>query len=153
MGSRTHFHYQHSNAHSSLSSYFKLYPRTTYQVKTNRKQKAQKCSEFFVIWNCWVGICSSYGFYLHMRLLKPSNNFIQIVIMRWINQAFMLGTQSWVRLITLIYKFVSSYNKLDIPCRCLPIFCSLQLSPAAVNKKLVDMYAVYKITSKNDLNR
>ena len=101
MGSRTHFHYQHSNAHSSLSSYFKLYPRTTYQVKTNRKQKAQKCSEFFVIWNCWVGICSSYGFYLHMRLLKPSNNLIQIVLMRWINQAFMLGPQTWVRLITL----------------------------------------------------
>ena len=101
MGSWTHFYYQHSNAHSSLPSYLKLYPRTTYQVKTYRKRKAQKCSQFFVIWNCWVGICSSYGFYLHMRLLKPSNNLIQIVLMRWINQAFMLGPQTWVRLITL----------------------------------------------------
>ena len=36
-----------------------------------------------------------------MRLLKPSNNFIQIVLMRWINQAFMLRPQTWVRLITL----------------------------------------------------
>ena len=36
-----------------------------------------------------------------MRLLKPSNNFIQIVLMRWIIQAFMLGPQTWVRLIDL----------------------------------------------------
>ena len=46
-------------------------------------------------------MCSLYGFYLHMRLLKPSNKFMQIVLMRWINQAFMLGPRNWVRLITL----------------------------------------------------
>ena len=70
-------------------------------VKTYRKWKAQKFSQCFVIQNCWVGVCSSYGFYLHMRLLKPSNNFIQIVFMRWIIQAFMLGPKTWVRLIAL----------------------------------------------------
>ena len=70
-------------------------------IKTYLKRKGQKCSQFFLISNCWVGIYSSYGFYLHMRLLKPSNNFIQIVLMRWINHAFMLGPQTWVRLITL----------------------------------------------------
>ena len=72
-----------------------------FKLKTYRKRKAQKCSQFFDMKYCWVGICSSYGFYLHMRLLKPSNNFIQIVLMRWINQAFMLRPQTWVRLITL----------------------------------------------------
>ena len=46
-------------------------------------------------------MCSLYGFYLHMRLLKPSNKFMQIVLMRWINRAFMLGPQNWVWLITL----------------------------------------------------
>ena len=59
-------------------------------VKTYRKLGAQKSHQFF----CWVEICSSYGFYLHIRVLKPSNNFIQIVLMRWIKQAFMLGP-SW----------------------------------------------------------
>ena len=71
-------------------------------VKTYWKWKAQKCSQLFVTYFLsWVVICSSYGFYLHMRLLKPSNKFMQIVLMRWINQAFMLGPQTWVRLITL----------------------------------------------------
>ena len=36
-----------------------------------------------------------------MRLLKPSNNFIQIILMRWINQAFNLGPKAWVRLIII----------------------------------------------------
>ena len=70
-------------------------------IKTYWKWKAHKCSQFFVIWNCWVVICSSYAFYLYIRLLKLSNKFMQIVLMRWINQAFMLGPQTWVRLITL----------------------------------------------------
>ena len=34
-----------------------------------------------------------------MTLVKPSNNLIQIVLMRWINQAFKLGPKTWVRLI------------------------------------------------------
>ena len=36
-----------------------------------------------------------------MRLLKSSNNFIQIVLMSWIIQAFMLGPQTWIRQISL----------------------------------------------------
>ena len=36
-----------------------------------------------------------------MRLLKPSNNFIQIVLMGWINQAFKLGPKTCVRLIII----------------------------------------------------
>ena len=49
-----------------------------------------------IIWTL-LFIC----FYHHMRLLKSSKNFRQIVLMRWINQAFILGPKTWVRLITI----------------------------------------------------
>ena len=44
---------------------------------------------------------------LHMGLLKYKTNFIQIVLMRWINQAFILGPKTWVRLITIKNSLIS----------------------------------------------
>ena len=65
------------------------------------EMKLKKLTGFFVISNYWVGFWFSYLFYLNMWLLKPSKNFDQIVIMRWINQAFTLGPRIWVRLINI----------------------------------------------------
>ena len=73
-------------------------------LETNLK----KCSQ-----NCWVGLCFSYEFYLHMWFLKYSKNFNQIVVMRRINQAFTLRPKTLVRLITIKIKLSSQsfYSK------------------------------------------
>ena len=51
-----------------------------------------------------------------MRLLKPSNNSIQIDIKRWINQAFELGPKTWDRLIIVRKQYNVRYkNKYTKP--------------------------------------
>ena len=52
---------------------------------TNKDLSEMKSTKVFSVFGyikLFNGVCSSYGFYLHMRLLKPSNNFIKIVLMR-----------------------------------------------------------------------
>ena len=70
-------------------------------LKTYSKWIWKRFSQFFVISNCWVGLCFSYPSYLNMWLLKSSKNFDQIIIMRWINQAYTLGPKTWVWLINI----------------------------------------------------
>ena len=70
-------------------------------IKTYSKWIWKSCSQFFVISNCWVGLCFSYPSYLNMWLLKSSKKIDQIIIMRWINQAYTQGLKTWVWLINI----------------------------------------------------
>ena len=77
-------------------------------IKTYSKWIWKSCSQFFVISNCWVGLCFSYPSNLNMWLLKSIKNFDQIVIIGWINQAFTLGPKTWVRLINIKKSIISN---------------------------------------------
>ena len=78
------------------------------KLKTYSKRIWKSCSQCFVMKNYWYDFWFSYTFYLHMGLLIFSNNFGKILFMSWINQAFILGHNTWVRRITKKTSLIST---------------------------------------------
>ena len=77
-------------------------------LKTYSKRIWKSCSQCFVMKNYWYELWFSYTFYLHMGLLIFSKNFGKILLMSWINQAFILGHNTWVRRITIKTSLIST---------------------------------------------
>ena len=77
-------------------------------LKTYSKRIWKSCSQCFVMKNYWYDFWFSYTFYLHMGLLILSKKFGKILLMSWINQAFILGHNTWVRRITIKTSLIST---------------------------------------------